>query len=354
MKTAFQVFSLLVIFVMGACGSTLLPTTPEPAPAKTTVAVPGPESTPPANPTIALVPTPDGPVAVPADLRIVYLRGGNLWSWAEAEDKKQLTDSGDISTVRLSNDGRMLAFLRGREVWVTHMDGTNAQMLATLDVEGADFWFAPGGSLLAVSAADHIEVIDLGQAISTTVVNYPPIPSEYYPQIVWSPDGLGFKTVIPPQRETGQAEFLFVFTSGTVASLAKFMMVPLTESLPIISPDGGYVIYVAKMSAGKEALYLMDSSGATRPYGEVAEHVHTFGWLPDSKHFIYGVEPSPRAFLGEIGGSPMEIQFSFVTKVRWIDMEHMLTLENGDLRLGDFDGGSLLIDSYVQEFDFVP
>ena len=353
MKRTSQVFSLLAIFVMGACGGTTLPATPAPAPTTTPIAIPDSESTSLATSTPAVDTAPDKPVVIPSGLRIVYLRGGNLWSWTEAGGKGQLTDTGDISAVSLSDDGQMLAFLRGREVWVTHMDGTNARMFTMLDA-GADFWFAPSGSMMAVSASDHIEVIDLSQAVSTTVLSYAPIPNEYYPQIVWSPDSLGFKTIVPPQRESERAEFLFVFTSGTVASLAKFMMVPLTESFPFISPDGGYVIYVAKLSDGNETLYLMDSSGATKPYGEAAAHVRTIGWLPDSKHFIYGVEPSSRAFIGDIGGSPMEVQLSFFSEARWVDAEHMLILEDGDLRVGDIKGESLLIDSHVQRFDFVP
>jgi Tol biopolymer transport system component len=258
-----------------------------------------------------------------------------------------------MSTARLSNDGQLLAFVRGTEVWTVRIDGTDARMLMTQAEEGGALWFAPNGLLLAVSTRDHIDVIDLSASTHNSVATYPAMPGGYIPEVVWSPDSSGFKTVIPSQVENGQAEFLFIFTDGTTARLAKFGMVSLSESLPYLSPDGGYIIYVAKLGEGQEALYLMDSSGATRPYGEPAESVWALGWLPDSKHFVYAAENPSRTLMGDvIGNPPVELVATDLERMRWVDAEHFLAMGEGSLYLGDITGGKTLIDVGVSGFDF--
>ena len=70
----------------------------------------------------------------------------------------QLTDTGDMSIICLSDDGQLLAFMRGREVWTVRMDGQDARLLVTQAEAGGKLWFAPNGALLAVSTSDHIDV----------------------------------------------------------------------------------------------------------------------------------------------------------------------------------------------------
>jgi dipeptidyl aminopeptidase/acylaminoacyl peptidase len=233
------------------------------------------------------------------------------------------------------------------------MDGTDARLLATQTEAGGALWFAPSGSLLAVSTRDHIDVIDLNTSSLKTVVTYPTLPEEYFPEVVWSPDAFGFKTVIPPQTGTGQAELLFVFPDGTLASLSKFSMLPLAENIPFISPDGGYVIFAKKMTEGRESLYLMDSSGATRPYGEPAASVRAYGWLPDSKRFAYGWDEPQHNFIGSVNGPPAYNETIFPPLVRWVKNEQYLALDSGNLILGDLSGAKLMIDSAVTDFDVV-
>ena len=352
MKKAIPIFLLIFIFGTLACSSSTPLATPEPASATETVTLPAPDSVSPEHQTTEEVATPQVAIAAPVGLRVVYLRGGNLWSWTEAAGIIQLTGTGDISTARLSDDGQSLAYMRGSEVWTIGMDGQNARSLATQRNEGGALWFAPNGSLLAVSTRDHIDVINLQDGSSTTVSTYPAIQGSYAPEVVWTPDASAFKTVIPPQTETGQAEFLFVFTNGTVASLAKFALAPLSESLLYLSPDGGYIIYVAKLSDGKESLYLMDSSGATKPYGESASKVRALGWLPDAKRFAYTIDDSSRTFIGNVNEPPVEITLGGYQTFHWVDSEHFLGLQDGNLYLGDFNGAKTLIDVQVSDFDF--
>lgn len=357
MKKTILILSLMIILGTLACGSATPPVPPETA--STTEAVPTPEpdhlpaQSPVAEPKTEPKTELEQTVPAPTGMRIVYIREGNLWSWTEAGGNVQLTATGDMSTARISQDGQLLAFMRGREVWTVGMDGMGARLLSTQATEGGALWFSLDGSLLAVSTKDHIDVISLEDATSVTVVTYPFLLDGYYPEVVWTPDASGFKTVILPQANNNQAELIFAFTDGTVASLAKFTIVPFSESLPYISPDGGYVIYAAKVSDGKESLYLMDSSGATKPYGETADNIHANGWLPDSKHFVYSDEVLSRAFLGDVGGAFLELAVTFPLMIRWVDAEHYVALENGELMLSSLSGASVQIDSAVFDFDFM-
>ena len=354
MKKAFLIFSLTLILGTLSCGTTPHPSGSGDAPVSEDTQLPKP----------GLVSTPDyesasepeiqGTVSVPPGLRVIYIKDGNLWSWTEAGGNAQLTNTGDMSTARVSDDGQLLAFMRGREVWTVGMDGMNARLLSTQANEGGALWFSRDRSMLAVSTTDHIDVINLGTATSVTLTMYPTLQIGIYPEVVWSPDALGFKTVIPPQAESGQAEMLFVFTDGTVASLAKFAMSPLTESLPFLSPDGGYLIYAANLDSSQKSLYLMDSSGAARPYGEPASHVRAYGWLPDSKHFVFGLGEPQRVFVGSVDSPPVSNDAKFPPTNRWIDNVHYLSSENGNLILGDFNGAQTLIDSRASNFDFIP
>ena len=358
MSKSFAIFLLTLVIAGMACGGTatspsgtLFPAS-EPAPIRETSPALEPDR--PAEDGSTAVPESriQQTISAPTGLRVVYIREGDLWSWTEAGGIVQLTATGDMATARLSDDGQLLAFMRGSEIWTVRMDGTDARLLTTQSDEGCALWFAPNGLLLAVSTRDHIDVIDLGTSNSNTLVTYPAIAQGYYPEVVWSPDAFGLKTVITSQTETGQGELLFVFVDGTVASLAKFMLVPLTESLPLLSPDGGYVIYVVKMGDGKESLYLMDSSGATKPYGEPAESVRALSWMPDSKHFVYSLEVPVRTFLGDVSGSPLEIVLESYQTIRWVDAEHFLAIQDSNLYLGDINGGKTLIDVGVSDFDF--
>jgi hypothetical protein len=352
MKRAILILSLPLILGTLACGSTTPLPGLSPAPVIETAPLPAPDSVSPEPQATGQMTLPQVAVSAPTGLRVVYLREGNLWLWTEAAGVVQLTDTGNISALRLSSGGQSLAYMRGSEVWTIGMDGQNARLLATQKNKDGALWFAPNGLLLAVSTHDYIDVINLQDASSTTVMTYPSIQEGYAPQVVWTPDASGFKTVIPSQTGSGQAEFLFVFTNGTVANLAKFALVPLSESLPYLSPDGGYIIYAAKINDGNESLYLMDSSGATKPYGEAASRVRALGWLPDSKRFAYILEDSARTFIGSVNEPPVETTLEEHQTLRWVDGEHYLGLQNDSLYLGDFNGAKTLIDVQVSDFDF--
>ena len=348
-------FLFVLILVSLACGGgATLPATPEPAIVAPASPAPETSSTPLESPATKL-PAPTLQLAFLPEMIVAYIRDGNLWFWNEQNGPYQMTNSGDLTDVCISDDGQMLAFVRGSEIWTARTDGTGAGLLVTRAVSGGRLKFSPSGLMLAISDKDQIQLIDLATSTISTVLTYPVITSGYEPEVVWTPDSFGFKTIIPAATGTGQAEFFFVFTSGTVASLAKFVMVPPDESAPLLSPDGGYVIYVSEITSDKKSLHLMDSSGAARPYGEPVTSVRAYGWFPDSQHFVYiseTLQGATSTFVGFVNGQPSEISLNEYDSLRWVDAEHFLALQTGNLILGSIVDGFTLIDSGVVEFDF--
>jgi Tol biopolymer transport system component len=344
------IFLTLALAVL-ACGTSASQTQPAPAPLSL------PDATLPATPAPPL----DEPAAVPpasgftpsvAGLQVAYVSGGNLWMWSET-GARQLTFDGRVVAAALSKDGSWLAFLRGAEVWVMRSDGAGEQMLATLPGEAGFPYFAPNGTLLAISTSDHILVLDLNAGSATTVLTYPAIP-HFLPQVVWATDSYGFKTIIPVSAEGGAAQLHYAFPDGTVANLGSLDLAPLRESLPLISPDGGYVLYVARHGEDSRSLMLMDASGAARPYGEPAARIRVGGWYPDSKRFTYASEGTGGiAWLtGSVDGPPQAGAPFDPSLGRWVEAGRYLLLENEALSLGDLGGGKWSIASGVQDYAF--
>jgi len=344
---------VMVLMAVSACGGSAPLALSPSAPASDAPDPQAPPQVPPAEPA-APSPQPLAPVAAPSasGLNVAYLNFGDLWLW-NASGARQLTSGGGVSAIAISKDAALLAFLRGGELRLLRADGSDERVLAVLPGEGAGMQFSPNGAWLAVSLPDHIEVYDLAAGTGASVLTYPPIPG-YIPQLVWALDSYGFKTVIPSTTEGGAAQLHYVFPAGMVANLGSLELAPLSESQPLISPDGGYIIYTARTGGAGRSLYLMDASGAARPYGESAARIRALGWLPDSRHFTYFSEGSPTSGLltGSVD-SPPQAGAPFDPFVgRWLDAQRFLLLENGSLTLADLGGARLLIAASVEAYAF--
>jgi dipeptidyl aminopeptidase/acylaminoacyl peptidase len=74
-------------------------------------------------------------------LRVAYIKDGNLWLWMENGESRQLTSTGNINEVILSDDGLLAAFTRQvddfqAEIWVINTDGKGERLLvSTADIE---------------------------------------------------------------------------------------------------------------------------------------------------------------------------------------------------------------------------
>ena len=382
-----------------------------------TTGMPAPEPSE-AGPAVSAPTPGDAPAPEVYGLRVAYLKAGDLWVWDEGGAARQLTTGQSLSDLRVSPDGLRIAFTRGRELWAIQSDGGGERLLvpqsyldalkATPDEtiwvdsfgwfpgretvyfstwtesgeyplprydlhlvefnnpapyawlaagQGGRLAFAPDGLKLTLSSHTSIDVLDLAAGTRLTVHSFPEIANYetgYLPQVIWSPDSSGFKTVVPPDAEDGvnlgPAQFLFIFPNGTVARLASFDLVPLYETLPAISPDGTYVIYAAR-SGGGSALYLMDSSGATRAYSEEDQQVRMYGWAPDARHFVYGLGNPARIFLGSVGSPAVDFPGTSPESVQWVDAAQFAALEDGSLVIRWLDGARVQLDTQVSRFE---
>src|SRR5207237_5203199 len=70
---------------------------------------------------------------------------------------------GNITRLRLSPDGRSLAFVAGGRIYVRSFDSLEARALQGTEGAGSPFW-SPDGRFLAFPAAGKLKVIDIGSS----------------------------------------------------------------------------------------------------------------------------------------------------------------------------------------------
>ncbi len=84
---------------------------------------------------------------LPQPLRVAYVKSGNVWLWTEGVGAMQLTASGGIQDVRISDDGQVAAYVRESipfrpEILAINSDGSGERIL----VSSADFLATYSGS----------------------------------------------------------------------------------------------------------------------------------------------------------------------------------------------------------------
>jgi len=77
------------------------------------------------------------PPSVSGKLRVAYASQDNLWLWDEGRSTQQLTTSGDIQRISVSDDGQIIAFTRKldenhQELWAINADGSNERRLVSV------------------------------------------------------------------------------------------------------------------------------------------------------------------------------------------------------------------------------
>jgi hypothetical protein len=215
-----------------------------------------------ANP--AFTPVPANSYPAPAGLRIAFVGEDQLWLWsAESKEPLALTSTDRTNgQVRISDDGAIVAFLRGNDLWAVNSDGSQERKLLSmedldgvepadeglgvnrlewipgthtlafntrlnqayglvlsddlhlLDVdtlertillpagEGGEFYYSPDGSRIAIVTPGEISLVDAQGEQREQVLTYTPVNtgSEYrfYAQPFWSSDGSALRVAIPP------------------------------------------------------------------------------------------------------------------------------------------------------------
>jgi hypothetical protein len=163
----------------------------------------------------AFTPVPVGEYPAPAGLRVAFVRDGQLWQWTTGEtDAVPLSTIGDnFNELRFSDDGEMLAFQWGEDLWGIHSDGTGQRILVSAEdfasMEPADqelalhrFEWVPGTHLLAFNTRlrmafgtvlNHdLHLVD-GDTLEQRLLLPPGEGGEFY----YSPDGRQIALVTP-------------------------------------------------------------------------------------------------------------------------------------------------------------
>ncbi len=222
----------------------------------------------PARPAFTPVPTEEYPV--PAGLWVAFVREDQLWLWStETREAVALASTGRTNgEVEVSDDGRVIAYLKGNDLWAVNSDGSQERELLSIEDldtivqtepgssvnrlewipgthtlafntrlqvahglvlnddlhllnadnlerstllpagDGGEFYYSPDGSQLAVVTPGEISLVDAQGEQRQRVLTYTPVntASEYrfYARPYWSNDGSALRVAIPPAEPFAQ------------------------------------------------------------------------------------------------------------------------------------------------------
>lgn len=361
-------------------------------------------------------------------LRVVYAKDDGIWLWGASPSPKRLTSFQQDSFPEISDDGQVIVFRRGAELWAVDVNGENERLLVSiadlsqllpiyaaefiqphqfdfvphthslyfntktltdagplfldnllsvnadsgelrllLDATqgGGKFIFSPDRTKIALPSSDKINIVNADGTGVKTVFTFLPVKLNddlnYLPEIVWLPDGSGFKTVIPAADASAKTRFMFISVDGViVAKLAEFAASPVTanpDSWPFISHDGAKVLYTKLHDASLE-LHIIDAGTADQMFfSHDASTFGVLGWTPDSAHVFYwlgdqsqlwlGPQPSDAIALSDVAG---------ISNLAWVNAQSYLFVTNtSQLYFRTLGQPSILLDDDLagSSFDFI-
>lgn len=71
------------------------------------------------------------PLPTATELRVAFIKDDNVWLWEAGEEAVALTTAGGVSDVKISDDGEIVAFVRGDELWAVDSDGGDERRLVS-------------------------------------------------------------------------------------------------------------------------------------------------------------------------------------------------------------------------------
>ncbi|HSB91058.1 MAG TPA: hypothetical protein VLD63_13655 [Anaerolineales bacterium] len=381
----FAVVALAALACGGGTGTTQ-PKDVADAVAATLTALAGPSPMAPAPVEAATVsPEPPGGGPAPAVLRVVYTNGSNAWILEGANPPLQLTTSGSVESVRISDDGLRIAFTRRpdpdapAELRAVHNDGSGevvllsqAQIDAIAPLDGAhhndlsQFDFLPGthnvmlntrGVFLGPGLAKHdnLLVVDADTAVLTQVLP-PGSGGDFTP----SPDGTRLAIVRPDSVDLanvdGSAHQVGLVTYEHIITYSEYLF----YVKPVWRSDGSEVGVVIPSPDPltpplSGTVWRVPAAGGTAsPYPAISGQFFLFAvgseplLSPDLLHVAYSRETATTniwdLFVARPDGSGEALVAT--GDVRWAgwspDGGHFLFTSGGpmNLQLGTVGGGS--------------
>lgn len=208
---------------------------------------------------------------------------------------------------------------------------------------GGNFFIAPDGSMVAVQAEGHIDLIGIdGQMLHRYLVTYTPThPYTLNPKIFWTSDSTELIVTLPAREifDMSGPETLFLWRYAVDGSRGMQVTLdpPLLASYYNISQDGNWILYYYFYYPGKTdetiptGFYLGNLQTDESKFYSTGTGIDPPVWSVDSRHFVFDY-----LFLGVVDGSPTSMGDGHF--LGWADANHYLYASNGVIIIRDVGG----------------
>jgi Tol biopolymer transport system component len=281
---------------------------------------------------------------------------GNILLWREGEEAVALTNWGGASRVKISDDGTIVAFERGGDLWMVRADGTDERQLVSADDfeqagvslyrfkwvpgihtlafntslnldhglalnddlqlvnadtleqtfllpsgEGGEFYYSPDGSQVAISTGnDSIVLYDADGGNQRLSLNYTPVSTasefKYYAQPVWATDSSSLRVAIPPPDPYVDPQLTSIFRLDTDDGPGQPYLMGTLEiarmGQPVFSPDLSQVAYLQSTEGSAPGVHQAALAVANLDQYTVGEST---SYYPEAS-LIYGWSPDSNHF----------------------------------------------------------
>jgi hypothetical protein len=240
--------------------------------------------------------------------------------------------------------------------------------------KGGNFVVSPDGSMIAVQATGHIDVVGInGWMIRQNLVTYTPSqPYELVPDMFWTEDSTGLIVALPVdtvyevRRDTcttdaGARSVWRYAMDGSAPTQISLDPLPIGKESDAygISPDRNWMFYqhydhpYCPTAQTDETItpgrYLVNLQEGTAQW--YSPNSVPF-WSPDSIHFLYDIYEQGM-FLGSINEPPVSIDYR-ASSLGWIDARHYLAyyIVDGSVlgAVGEIDGETIYFPIGVPVF----
>ena len=203
------------------------------------------------------------------------------------------------------------------------------------------FTFSPDGAQIALSAPDHISLVNTdGSNLRANVLTYPLVGTyseyQYHPSPIWAVDSLSLRVSIPPEdtltEPTPPTTLWYIPVDGSAATqLGSIPAIPFDWPDGAFSPDMSYVAYsksVGEPTENQREIHIAYADGSGDIIFATGTSLQFRGWTPDATRFLYAshsVEDSG-LYLGSINGGVFTITSVNQTmrQIEWVDNDRII------------------------------